>query len=152
MPRVGILSDTHGSLPQAALDAFSGCDYLIHAGDICAHQVLWELEAVATTIAVLGNCDVYDYGPSVDPTCAATIGGVRVFVSHFPEEAERAAASGEYGLAVHGHTHVPRDEMRGGCRIVNPGSTTHPRGGSSRSVAIVELEDGMVGPVRFVEL
>lgn len=152
MPRVGIVSDTHGHLPESVFDALEHVDYIIHAGDICARGVLWELESITTTLAVLGNCDRLDYGPSVRPELSTTIGGVRVFVSHFPEAAEAAAASGDYGLAVHGHTHIPRDELRGGCRIVNPGSATRPRGGSKACVALVELDDGVVGPVRTVLL
>ena len=100
---------------------------------------------------MLGNNDIYtDYGPGVKDHAVRTIGGVRLFVSHYPKDAERAADSGEYDLAIHGHTHVPRDEMRGDCRIINPGGAFRPRGGSKRSIAIVELEDGKVGPVRTV--
>ena len=150
MAAVGLISDTHGHLAEGVFDAFAHVDYIIHAGDICARSVLWELESITTTLAVLGNCDRLDYGSSVGPSLTTTIGGVRVYVSHFPEDATRAAESGLYGLAVHGHTHIPRDELRGGCRIVNPGSATRPRGGSQACVAIVELADGVVGPVRTV--
>lgn len=150
MATVGLISDTHGHLAEGVFEAFAHVDYIIHAGDICAHSVLWELESITTTLAVLGNCDRLDYGSSVRPELSTTIGGVRVFVSHFPEDAERAAALGEYGLAVHGHTHIPRDEVRRSCRIVNPGSATRPRGGSQACVGIVELADGVVGPVRTV--
>lgn len=149
---VGLISDTHGKLSPAVHEAFARVDYIIHAGDICAQGVLWELESIATTLAVLGNCDYLDYGAGVNPTLVTTIGGVRVFVSHFPEDAALAARSGEYGLAVHGHTHIPRDEQLGSCRIVNPGSASRPRGGSRACVALVELADGIVGPVRTVLL
>ena len=30
--KIGVISDTHGSLPDAAGDALKKCDYLIHAG------------------------------------------------------------------------------------------------------------------------
>lgn len=152
MPRIGLISDTHGTLPEAVFEAFAHVDYIIHAGDICARSVLWELESIATTFAVLGNCDHLDYGSSVRSELSTSIGGVRVYVSHFPADAERAAAGGEYGLAVHGHTHVPRDELRGGCRIVNPGSASRPRGGSDACVALLRIEEGVVGPVRTVVL
>lgn len=152
MPKVGLISDTHGRFPDAVFQVFEACDYIIHAGDICSPGVLIDLQSIATTIAVYGNCDLYDYDGSVKTTADATIGGVRVFVSHFPDDAERAARTGKFGLAVHGHTHVPRDEVIDACRVVNPGSTTRPRGGSSACVAIVDLEDGKVGPVQFIEV
>lgn len=149
MPLVGIISDTHGRISDDALAALAGVDCIIHAGDIGSQSVLLELEALAPVTAVLGNNDLYDdYGPGVKDSASQTIGGVRLFVSHYPKDAERAADSGEYDLAIHGHTHVPRDEMRGECRIVNPGGAFRPRGGSHRQLVLVELEDGKIGPVR----
>ena len=152
MSRLGIISDTHGRLPESVYDAFEGVDHIVHAGDICAPSVLWELESIATTTAVLGNCDRYDLGPAVNTSAVVTIGGVRVFVTHFPKDAECIARSGDYGLVIHGHTHVPRDATIGSCRIINPGSACRPRGDSKACVAVVDIEGGVVGPVRTVLL
>lgn len=152
MPKLGIISDTHGRLPDAVFDAFADVDTIIHAGDICAESVLWELESIAKTVAVLGNCDRCDYGSSVRTECRPVIGGVRIWVAHFPEDAVAAARSGAYELAIHGHTHIPRDEVIGSCRVLNPGSACRPRGGSKASVMTVEVADGKVGPSRLIEL
>ncbi|HBK79795.1 MAG TPA: metallophosphoesterase, partial [Nitrospinae bacterium] len=35
-----ILSDTHGSLPDAVLRACEGADHIIHAGDAGADEIL----------------------------------------------------------------------------------------------------------------
>lgn len=151
MSLVGIISDTHGRISDEALGALAGVDFIIHAGDIGSLDVLMELEATAPTIVVLGNNDYnVDYGPGVNENATQVIDGVRVFVSHYPKDAERAAASGEYDLVIHGHTHVPRDEVRDGCRIINPGSAFRPRGGSNRCIMLMELEHGKVGSVQSV--
>ncbi len=152
MPLVGLISDTHGKLDERVLEAFKRCDYILHAGDICAQSVLWELESITTTIAVLGNNDFQDYGSSVQPSVETTIGGVRLYMAHYPEDAQLAAMTGKFDLAIHGHTHVPRDEIIKGCRVVNPGSAARPRYGSKKCVALVELKDGVVGPVTTVSL
>lgn len=153
MSRIGIISDTHGRLSEAARTALLGVDYVIHAGDIGDPSILMDLEAIAPTTAVLGNNDyLVDYEPGVNETAHQVINDVRIFVSHFPQDAERAANGGNYDLAIHGHTHVPRDEMRGDCRIINPGSTTRPRGGSKPSVALVEVENGKIESMRFVQV
>lgn len=152
MPTAGVISDTHGYLPGAVHKLFEGVDCIVHAGDVCAPQVLWELESIAPVHAVLGNCDRHDLGPAVGFEASFAFGGMRVYVTHFPWDAEEAADGGEYGLVVHGHTHIPRDEMRGPCRIVNPGSSTRPRGGSEASVALVTVEDGAVVEVRHIAL
>ena len=34
MKRIGILSDTHGLLRPQVIEALSGCDQILHAGDI----------------------------------------------------------------------------------------------------------------------
>lgn len=151
MPKLGIISDTHGRLSEGVLGAFAQVDYILHAGDIGSLSVLLKLESLGVPVyAVLGNNDWADYGPDVHPELSATIAGTRIWMSHYPEDAEAAAASGTYDLAIHGHTHIPRDEVRNGCRIINPGSASRPRGGSNKCVAIVEVEDGKVGPLKTV--
>lgn len=153
MTRVGIISDTHGRLKPTAVEALQGVDHVIHAGDIGLPQVLFDLEAIAPVTAVLGNNDHFtDFGPGVDEEARVNLGGVDIFVTHYPKIAEKAAASGKYGLVVHGHSHVPRDEMVGGCRIINPGGAFRPRCGSTAQLAIVDIEDGAVKSLRSVEL
>lgn len=153
MAVVGIISDTHGRLKPAVLEALAGVDHIIHAGDIGLPQILLELEALAPVTAVLGNNDHFtDFGPGVDEEARLSLGGVDIFVTHYPKIAEKAAASGKYGLVVHGHSHVPRDEMVGECRIINPGGAFRPRCGSRAQLVIATLEDGKVMPARSVEL
>lgn len=54
---IGIISVTHGVVRQEAADALSGCDLIVHAGDVGAPTVLEELRAIAPVVAVLGNND-----------------------------------------------------------------------------------------------
>lgn len=153
MTRVGIISDTHGRLKPGALEALAGVDHIIHAGDIGAPQILLELEALAPVTAVLGNNDHFtDFGPGVNEEARIRLGDVDIFVTHYPKVAEKAATSGKYGLVFHGHSHVPRDEMIGECRIVNPGGAFRPRCGSKAQLAVMTLENGAVGPIHTVEL
>ena len=150
--RIGLISDTHGSLSEFIHEEFDGVDYIIHAGDIGKQSILWELEAIAPTIAVLGNNDWQDYGSSVRVDAKTIIGGARIYVTHYPEDAVRAAKTGEYDLCVHGHTHTPRDIYVGSCRIINPGSATRPRGGSKKCAAVLDVADGVTGTLRTVLL
>ena len=146
--KVGIISDIHGDLTPDIYSVFDGVDYIICAGDIGRHSVLWELEAIAPTYACLGNNDWQDYGSAVGRIARGVIGGVPFAVTHYPQDGEALARGGGLKLVVHGHTHVPRDEMIGECRVINPGSATRPRKGSARQCLIVELADGVVGPAR----
>ncbi|MBQ1448844.1 MAG: metallophosphoesterase family protein [Coriobacteriales bacterium] len=148
--KVGIISDTHGRLPAAAFKALEGCDAIIHAGDIGSPEVLYELEAIAPVTAVLGNCDQPEYGRSVRAVAAPRIGGVRFKVVHRFRDIGKLPE--DVGVIVHGHTHLPAIERSSHLLIINPGSPTRPRGDNWPSVALVEIEDGVVTDARVVEL
>lgn len=147
--KIGIVSDIHGFLCEAAHAALSSCDLILCAGDTERESVLMELEAIAPTIAVMGNCDRRSCGFDLPYTASPRIGGVRFFITHRPEDI--GAPADDVAVIVHGHTHVPRNETIDGIRYVNPGSATHPRGGSKRSIAVLSIEEGAVRSVEFVE-
>ena len=54
---VGVISDTHGLLRPAALDALRPCGLIIHAGDVGSPAILPALKDLAPTYAVRGNID-----------------------------------------------------------------------------------------------
>jgi predicted phosphodiesterase len=41
---------------------------------------------------------------------------------------------------IHGHTHVPRDEMVGSVRVLNPGTIGKPNKGAPRSRAWLRIK------------
>lgn len=162
---VGVLSDTHGRLPEDAYAELADCDFIIHAGDICDPGILLQLGELAPVCAVLGNNDYPEYGESVRTVATPRIGGVRFLVTHTPADL-RAVLSGRTQalkpgdpvphVAIHGHTHVP-ELLRGPAAspadvILCPGSVTRPRGGSKRQLAKIEIEHSSVKDIRFVEL
>lgn len=162
--RIGIISDTHGSLDPRAYAALADCDHIIHAGDICGPAILRELETLAPVTAVLGNNDFDEYGARVQRFAHPVIGGVRFLVAHYPSDV-RIGWNGGPGIApgdpiprvcVHGHTHIPEivagKEARPADYIVCPGSVTFPRGGSFPSVAKLEIVGGRVARVWIEEI
>ena len=152
MVKLGVISDTHGRLHPGVWDAFADVDCIIHAGDIGDPFILDELGALAPVLACLGNNDWQNYGPSVGAHTTKRIEGCRVLITHTPFDAERYIRGKEYDLIVHGHTHEPRDEVKSGVRIVNPGSATRPRGGTRKSVMLLEITGAIIGPSKLVEL
>ena len=152
MTKLGIISDTHGRLNPNVWDVFSQVDYIVHAGDIGDPFILDELGGIAPVYACLGNNDRQDYGPSVGVYTTACLDGCRMLVTHLPRDAEREIRTGAYQLVIHGHTHVPRDEVIAGVRDVNPGSASRPRGGSKKCVMLLDIVDGVPGASEFVEL
>jgi len=66
---VGVIADTHADglpadLPHAIVEALSGVDLILHAGDIGSASVITALEEIAPVIAVRGNT-ASDLSPSV---------------------------------------------------------------------------------------
>ena len=76
MTRIGVISDTHGRLADAAYAALADSDYIIHAGDIGGPAIIRELETLAPVYAVLGNNDFSEYG-DVGQIARPCIDGVR---------------------------------------------------------------------------
>lgn len=145
---VGVISDIHGHLSKEAYKALEPCDMILCAGDVERPTILMELDAIAPTVAVLGNCDTSLRGMDIPFTASPRIGGVRFFMTHRPEDIGTVAE--DVRVVVHGHTHIPREERIGEVLYLNPGSTSKPRGGSKRGVARVTIANGEVANVEFV--
>ncbi len=138
--RVGLISDTHGRLDPRVHAAFEGVDAILHAGDVCADAVLYELQAIAPRlVAVRGNCDVGDDSWGLEYLARTTIEGVRFLVIHDFSDLNEIA--GDVDVIVHGHSHRPGVVRHGRVLAVNPGSASQRRMMPSRSVAIVEIAD-----------
>lgn len=145
---VGVISDIHGHLSEEAYKALEPCDMILCAGDVERPTILMEFDAIAPTVAVLGNCDTSLRGMDIPFTASPRIGGVRFFMTHRPEDIGTVAE--DVRVVVHGHTHIPREERIGEVLYLNPGSASKPRGGSKRGVARVTIANGEVANVEFV--
>jgi putative phosphoesterase len=150
--RLGIVSDTHGTLPESIGDVFAGVDRIIHAGDIGSQRVLDELAAIAPVTAVRGNMDTGELGLRLLDTATVRVDGARVFVTHKAADVVAAGVPEGVTVVVTGHTHRPTIERIGEVLFVNPGSAGgHNRGGHGPTVAIVDM-DADPPSVRIVEL
>ena len=123
--RIGIISDTHGSLNPRAYAALADCDHIIHAGDICGPAILRELETLAPVTAVLGNNDFDEYGSEVGHFAHPVLGGVRFLVGHKPGDVRVSfAGSAETRCPTSSCTGIPT------C----PNSWSAPRRGPRASI------------------
>ena len=57
MKRIAVISDTHGLLRPEVIRIITGCDTIIHGGDINNQQILDQLSALAPLYVVRGNND-----------------------------------------------------------------------------------------------
>lgn len=155
--RIGIISDTHGTLDPRAYAALADCDHIIHAGDICGPAILRELETLAPVTAVLGNNDFDEYGSAVGHFARPVIGGVKFLIGHKPGDVRvnRGGASRGLGpgdpipdVIVHGHTHVPEliagPQARPASIYLCPGAVFRPRSDLGRTIAKMDVENGRI--------
>lgn len=139
-----IVSDSHGLTYELEdlLNQYRDFDGFIHCGD--SELSKNEMTGFA---AVIGNND-YNYLPN---QLVVNVGNEKALVIHSHRQgifntsqilsymAEEEGAK----FVFHGHTHVFKDEMVGGVRIMNPGSLWRSRDDGSSSYAIFEIdEDG----------
>lgn len=122
---IGLISDTHGQVRADVHRALAGVAFILHAGDVCGDEVLMELELVAPTLAVYGNCDPYDH-PRLTRVIERVERGVRIHVSHGHElgapTVDRLLSTYDADVIVYGHTHRPLIARAGNRLVVNPGA------------------------------
>jgi putative phosphoesterase len=147
---LGLIADTHipdrrSSLHPQVLTTFKEAQVtaILHAGDICAPQVLEQLEQVAPVFAVRGNRD-WVLLRHLPATRLLEFGGVKVAMAHghgpwrnyfldrinymfngyqlerFTPRLLRAFADAH--VIVFGHTHRRLIQWSGGQLLINPGS------------------------------
>ena len=122
MPRIGVISDTHGLLRPEALRALLGADLIVHAGDIGAPEVLDALRAVAPLVAVRGNNDRGAWASGLPETEVVEAGGRSLYVLHDVKELDLDPRVAGFDAVIAGHSHQPRIERRDGVLYLNPGS------------------------------
>jgi hypothetical protein len=132
--RIAVIADTHNRLPSSVRAELTTADEIWHLGDICSPEILKELRALGPAVhAIGGNCDPRGLAPE---TLTLQREGHTFFLVHEPPHSVPPGT----GFALHGHTHVPRDETLHGVRHLNPGSVGKANHGAPSSFAWLDLD------------
>ncbi|SCJ18469.1 Phosphodiesterase yfcE [uncultured Clostridium sp.] len=160
--KIGVMSDTHGSLVyfEKALEVLSDCDILLHAGDVLYHGprndlpkgynpkgVISKINELDNILIARGNCDadvdqmVINH-PIQGPYVLSQFGETRILINHgyvdSKEETIKKAKSMGADILILGHTHVKELFVDENLIVINPGSTSIPKDGS-HSVATIDI-------------
>jgi putative phosphoesterase len=122
MPRIGVISDTHGLVRPEALRALAGADLIVHAGDVGGPEVLEALRAVAPVVAVRGNNDRGRWAAALSDTEVIETDGRSLYVLHDVKELDLDPRAAGFDAVIAGHSHQPRIDRRDGVLYLNPGS------------------------------
>lgn len=153
-----VISDTHlprGSrqLPEACVDWLGRADLILHAGDLVSVAFLEELRRLGPPVhAVYGNADGADLRGELPKELVVEASGARIGMVHSPgpgRDRERRLVERfpGCGAIVYGHTHLAQADRVSGVWILNPGSPTERRTGTTRSMMLLEIAaDGTIRP------
>ena len=131
--RIFVLADTHNKVPANLESLAAGADEIWHLGDVCAPSVLQMIETFGPKVVVVrGNCDSNSDWPL---TRDLNRNGIRFRLVHIPPD----DSPENVDVVLHGHTHVPRNEVLERVRFLSPGCVTRPNRGAPPSVAFLEI-------------
>ena len=151
MPRIGLISDTHGLLRPEAVTFLRGSDYIVHAGDIGDANVIRELSVLAPVTAVRGNNDNGLWAEAIPESQVLQVDNVFMYVLHNVAELSLDPVAAGFQVVVSGHSHQPSVEERNGVFFVNPGSCGPRRFKLPITAAELDIEGHSIR-ARIVEL
>lgn len=157
MPVVAVISDTHlprggARLPPRCVERLRAADLILHGGDLTSNAFLEELEALGPpVVAVAGNMDDAAVAARLAAERVVEVDGARVAMIHDAgpragREERLARRFPGCAAIVYGHTHVPQLDRHGDVWILNPGSPTQRRSAPTRSMLVLDVENGEVRP------
>jgi hypothetical protein len=136
---IGVISDTHGLLRPEAVEALTGVDHILHAGDVGDPGILDRLRAIAPLTAIRGNVDVSGICGVLPATEAVELGGRLFYLVHAVEDLDLDPVAAGIAAVVCGHSHRPGAEERKGVLYLNPGSAGPRRFDLPVTLAMVRL-------------
>jgi putative phosphoesterase len=144
--RIAVIADTHNRYPPGLPQQLRGADEIWHLGDVCEPETLVEFAELGPPLrVVLGNNDSHFAWPVV---LELEREGLKFYLTHVPP----SRIPWGFDVVLHGHTHVPRDEVSGGVRWLNPGCISRPHHGVPPSFAWLEVAGGKLTGWKVVRL
>ena len=148
---IAILSDTHGLLRPELPAALSGCDHILHAGDVGSAQVLNCLSDIAPLTAVRGNMDHGSWANALAAREMVEIAGQCIYLLHDLHHLDLDPVAAGIHMVVSGHTHQADITTKEGVVFLNPGSCGPRRFTYPVTFAWVRIAAGRLRP-RIVEI
>src|SRR5271154_3581313 len=143
---IGVISDTHGLLRPAVIDALRGVEHILHAGDVGDASILDSLRNVAPVTAIRGNIDVGGPCSHLPATEVLTLHGQTFYMLHDRQALDLDPAAAGFAAVISGHSHRPLIEWRQGVLYMNPGSAGPRRFSLPVSLGILTIDADSLQP------
>ena len=145
---LGVISDTHGLLRPEAVAAFreAKVTHILHAGDVGNFQIIETLRQIAPVTAIRGNVDLYGSCAELPATDAVELGGALFYLVHSAGDLDINPVVAQVAAVISGHSHQAGFETRNKVLFLNPGSSGPRRFKLPVTVALVQIEAGLLTP------
>jgi putative phosphoesterase len=159
--RIGLISDTHGLIPDDVLAHLSDCDEILHAGDIGDLKALDQIAASKCTHWVWGNIDDHFVKAETREYDSFVLGGVKVLIIHiggypgrYTQKARQLITDLRPKLFVSGHSHILKIMRDKKLDLVhmNPGSCGYKGLHLKRTLIKFDIIDRSITKVQVIEL
>lgn len=160
MQKIGLLSDTHGSLPPKAFEFFKSCHQVWHAGDIGKTEVLDQLESAFSVKAVYGNIDSHEVRLRTKEIHIEIVEGVKMAMIHiggypgrYQARARELIMREKPNLFISGHSHILKVmyDKKNMLLHINPGAAGNA--GLHQKITMVrfDVENGEIKNLEIFE-
>jgi uncharacterized protein len=109
-----------------------------------SQAILETLSTIAPLTAVRGNVDIGAWSRRFPEAQVLELGGISIYVLHDLARLDLKPGAAGFAVVVSGHSHVPKQETRGGVLYFNPGSAGPRRFKLPVSVGRLIVENGEV--------
>lgn len=159
--RIGLISDTHGHLPESVGKYFAEVDEIWHAGDIGNLAVMTDLKKIAPVKAVYGNIDGTDVRAIYPEYWHFTDQGVSVFMIHIGGKpgylvprALELTKKHPSTVFICGHSHILRAQFdkRYNHLYLNPGAAGVHGFHKVKTLMRFNLSNGKISDLEVIEL
>lgn len=160
MIKIGLLSDTHGSIPERAPSFFADCDEIWHAGDIGNYSVVEQLCKIKPLKAVYGNIDGDKLRLEFPEIAFFEVEGLRVLMIHiggypgrYTQQARQLIEKYRPGLVITGHSHILKVIFDKKYQLlhINPGAAGNS--GFHKNITMVrfQIEKGRISDLEIFD-
>lgn len=160
--KVLLLSDTHSHLPENLLKFANDCDEIWHAGDIGHLDLYLSLKALKPTRAVYGNIDGPQLRNLLNEDLIFNCEGLKVVMTHIAGSADKINQRANKiiklekpQLFICGHSHIlciKNINFVENCLFVNPGAAGNEGFHKTKTIVLLEIEEGNIKSLKVVEL
>lgn len=162
MIKVGLISDTHGSIDPKIKYYFQHCDEIWHAGDIGNLQVAEELEELKPLRAVYGNIDDLAIQTRYPEDLCFKCEDLTVLITHiggtppnYKPRIKKLLQEFNPDVFVCGHSHIlgiKRDPKHNNMLFINPGAAGNQGFHAIKTIVRFQVNGSRIENVEAIEL